>query len=70
MSLNAKAMLVALVPNTMFVCVLAGWMAGRLSSGESPFPQVTWPFVLPLIVTVPLVCAAAGNAVRLSGRRA
>jgi hypothetical protein len=68
MTQNAKAMLVALIPNGMFVCGLFGWMAGRLSVGEAPFPHGAMPAVMALCITVPMLCAAAGNGVRMSRR--
>jgi hypothetical protein len=69
MSLNAKAMLIALVPNAMFVCALFGWMAGRLSAGGEPFPHGWAPFIMPLTVIVPMASVMAGNVVRMIGQR-
>jgi hypothetical protein len=69
MTQNAKAMLVALVPNGMFVCGLFGWMAGRISAGEGPFPHGWTSTVMALCGVVPLLSVAAGSAVRMSGRR-
>jgi hypothetical protein len=69
MTLNTKAMLIALVPNAMFVGALFGRMAGRMSAGEGPFPHGWTPFIMPLIITVPMACVMAGNAVRMAGRR-
>jgi hypothetical protein len=69
MTQNTKAVLIALIPNGMFVCGLFGWMAGRISAGEGPFPHGATPAVMALCVTVPMLCVAAGNAVRMGGRR-
>lgn len=69
MSTNTKALLVALVPNTMFVCALFGWTAGRLSVGQSSFPDGWTSAAGALIATLPMVSVAAGNAVRMAARR-
>ena len=42
---------------------------GRISAGEGPFPHGATPAVMALCVTVPMLCVAAGNAVRMGGRR-
>ena len=60
MTRNVKAMLVALIPNGMFVCCLFGWMVGRVSAGEGPFPaRMGAPVVMGLCATVPMLYAAA-----------
>jgi hypothetical protein len=69
MTQNAKAMLIALIPNGMFVCALFGWMAGRISAGEGPFPHGWTPAVMALCGIVPMLSVAASTAVSMAGRR-